>query len=79
MIFGHLNFGAPKAMGEENMVKGMLLINHSNQLCETCLLEKNSRSFPKEATTRAAKLLQLVHADVCGPTNTLLFDKNIIY
>ena len=65
MRFDHFNFGALKALGEEKMVKEMHSINHRNQLCETCLLDKHSRSFPKEATTRAIKPLQLVYTDVC--------------
>ena len=55
----------------------MSSINHPNQLCEACLLGKHSkRSFPKEATTRATKPLQLVHTDVCGPINPSSFGKN---
>ena len=77
MRFGHLNFGALKALGEKKMVKGMPSINHPNQLCETCLLDKHSRrSFLKKATTRANKPLQLVHIDVCGPINPSSFGKN---
>ena len=75
--FGNLNFGTFKALGKENMVKGMLSINHPNQLCEACLLGKHSkRSFPKETTTRATKPLQLVHTDMCGPINLSSFGKN---
>ena len=52
------------------MVKGMPSINHPNHLCEACLLDKHARrSFPKEATSRATKPLELVHTDVCGPIN----------
>ena len=77
MRFDHLNFGALKSLGEEKMVKEMSSINHPNQLCEACLLDKHSRrSFPKEATTRATKPLQLVHTDVCGPINPSSFGKN---
>ena len=50
------------------MVRGLPSIEHPNQLCEGCLLGKQSRkSFSKEASTRATKSLQLVHTDVCGP------------
>ena len=50
------------------MVRGLPSTEHPNQLCEACLLGKQSRkSFPKEASTRATKSLQLVHTDVCGP------------
>ena len=77
MRLGHLNFGPLKALGEEKMMKGMPSINHLNQLCEVCLLNKHSRrSFPKEATTRSIKPFQLVHIDMCGPINPSSFDKN---
>ncbi|RDX61772.1 hypothetical protein CR513_59968, partial [Mucuna pruriens] len=54
MRFGHLNCGALKTLGDENMVKGMPHINHPNQLYEACLLGKYARrSFPKEVESRA--------------------------
>ena len=66
--FGHLNFGSLKTLVNEDMVHGLPKINHPNQLCEGCLFGKQARkSFPTEATSRASKPLQLVHADVCGP------------
>ncbi|RDX88466.1 hypothetical protein CR513_29937, partial [Mucuna pruriens] len=80
MRFGHLNFGALKALGDEKMVKGMPHINHPNQLCEACLLGKHARrSFPKEAESRANEPLQLVHTDVCGPIDPPSFEKESGY
>ena len=50
------------------MVRGLSSIENPNQFCKGCLLSNQSRkSFPKEASTRATKPLQLVHADVSGP------------
>ncbi|GKV50107.1 hypothetical protein SLEP1_g56822 [Rubroshorea leprosula] len=61
---GHLNFGGLKALASEEMVNGLPKIYHPNQLCEGCLFGKQARkSFPKEATFRASKPVQLVHAD----------------
>ena len=55
-------------MAKTMMVRGLPSTEHPNQLCEACLLGKQSRkSFSKEASTRATKSLQLVHTDVCGP------------
>jgi hypothetical protein len=59
------------------MVNGLPFINQPNQLCEGCLIGKQFRkSFPKKFTTRANELLQLVHADVCGPIKASSFGKN---
>jgi hypothetical protein len=74
---GHLNFGGLKLLAKTNMVRGLPSIEHPNQLCEGCLFGKQSRkSFPKEASTRANKSLQLVHADVCGPIKPSSLGKN---
>lgn len=64
-------------LSKKKMVKGLPPIYHTDQLCEGCLLGKHSRkSFPKEASTRAKKPLELVHADVCGPINPSSLGKN---
>jgi hypothetical protein len=52
----------------EKMVNGMNLkevpLHH---VCEVCIVGKHQRmSFPKDEATRASKLLELVHNDVCG-------------
>jgi hypothetical protein len=56
----------------EKMVNGMNLkevpLHH---VCEACIEGKHQRtSFLKDETTRASKLLELVHNDVCGPMKT---------
>jgi len=39
--------------------------------CEGCLLGKSHRdAMPSVATSRATKVLELVHSDVCGPLST---------
>ena len=63
--FGHLNFDGLKLLEKKSMVRGLPFINHPEQFCEDCLLDKHHQSnFPKEATSRASKPLQLVHKDV---------------
>jgi hypothetical protein len=52
-----------------NMVNGMNLkevpLHH---VFEACIERKHQRtSFPKGEASRASKLLELVHSDVCGP------------
>jgi transposase InsO family protein len=50
------------------MVKNIPHIDHSDKLCEGCVLGKHPRNyFPKEASYRAKKVLELVHTDICGP------------
>jgi transposase InsO family protein len=56
----------------ENMVNGMNLkevpLHH---VCETCIEGKHQRtSFPKDEASRASKLLELMHSDVCEPMKT---------
>ncbi|GKV02915.1 hypothetical protein SLEP1_g15292 [Rubroshorea leprosula] len=75
--FGHVSFGGLKAMASKRMVKGLPLVNQPDQLCEGCLLGKQSRkSFPKESQSRAMRPLQLVHTDVCGLITPCSFGKN---
>ncbi len=63
---GHLNMATLKDL--DAMVNGMNLkevpLHH---VCEACIEGKHQRtSFPKHEMTRASKLLELVHSDVCG-------------
>ena len=75
--FGHLNFGGLKLLSEKEMVKGLPSISLPDQFCEGCLLGKHFRkSFPREATTRARKPLELIHTDVCGPIDPHSLGKN---
>jgi hypothetical protein len=67
---GHLNMASLKKL--ENMVNGMNLkevpLHH---VCEACIEGKHQRSpFPKGEASRASKLLELVHSDVCGSMKT---------
>ena len=66
--FGHLNFGGLQLLSKKKMVRGLPSISHPDQVCEGCLLGKQfKKSFPKESSSRAQKLLELIHTDVCGP------------
>jgi transposase InsO family protein len=50
------------------MVKGLPNIEESSKACEDCAIGKQHRgSFPKKSTWRASHVLQLIHADICGP------------
>jgi transposase InsO family protein len=65
---GHQNFSALQKMARTGMVHGLPTIGHVEQLCEACLAGKQRRSaFPQAAKHRAPEVLDLVHADLCGP------------
>ena len=71
---GHLNAKSVKAL--ENMVSGMNLGKTTSNVlplaCEGCVEGKQARQpFPTDGGTRASKILELVHSDVCGPMKTL--------
>lgn len=66
--YGHLNNGSLRELSQKTMVKGLPKIEESSKICEDCMSGKQHREpFPKAATWRAEKKLQLVHADICGP------------
>jgi transposase InsO family protein len=66
--FGHLNFGGLRQLSNKRMVKNIPHIDHSDKLCEGCVLGKHPRNFfPKETSYRAKKVLELVRIDICGP------------
>ena len=70
---GHLNAKGVKAL--QNMVSGMDLGKVPSNVvpfaCEGCVKGKQARQpFPSDGGTRATKVLELVHSDVCGPMRT---------
>nr|GEV07010.1 putative zinc finger, CCHC-type [Tanacetum cinerariifolium] len=65
---GHANFYTLEIMGKKRMVNRMPCDAHPKQLCNGCVVAKQTRqSFPDEAQRRASKPLELVHTDLCGP------------
>jgi transposase InsO family protein len=66
--FGHLGFQALRALSKGDMVRGLPSIEQVEQLCDSCLAGKQRRhTFPATTKYRAPNLLELVHADLCGP------------
>ncbi|XP_037497309.1 uncharacterized protein LOC119371385 [Jatropha curcas] len=50
------------------MVHGLPQMKAPLKLCKDCLVGKQQCDpFPKKSTWRASQVLQLVHADICGP------------
>jgi len=57
------------------MLKGLPSIIYPNQLCEGCLVGKQSNKiFLKKSTSRANQPFQEIHIDVCGSIKPCLFD-----
>ena len=55
------------------MVKGLPQFRASQRVCEDCLVRRQHRDqFPNKSMWRASSILQLVHADICGPINPIL-------
>ncbi|RVX12019.1 Retrovirus-related Pol polyprotein from transposon TNT 1-94 [Vitis vinifera] len=54
------------------MVNGLPQFQPPSKLCKDCLVGKQHRSsIPKKSNWRAAEILQLVHADICGSINPI--------
>lgn len=65
---GHVNFDSLRKMSSKRMVLGLPHLEQENQFCESCLVGKQTRtSFPQATSYRATRMLELVHADLCGP------------
>lgn len=65
---GHINFDSIKLMVSKKMVYGIPKIEHVNEICESCLVGKQTRlPFPKASAFRSQQVLELIHGDLCGP------------
>jgi len=65
--FGHLNFRALHDLSGKNMVDGMPAVKRIEQVCDGCVLGKQHRKpFPSVSSFRAEKVLELIHANLCG-------------
>ncbi|GKA72947.1 zinc finger, CCHC-type containing protein [Tanacetum coccineum] len=65
---GHLNFESLKTMNQKDLVHGVPAIKHTTQICDVCLVGKQSRApFPKKAKGRSISPLDLIYGDLCGP------------
>lgn len=66
--YGHLSFTGLKTLQQKAMVNGLPQLKTPSRLCKDCLVGKQHRdSFPKRSSWRAFQILQLLHADICGP------------
>ncbi|WVZ95284.1 LOW QUALITY PROTEIN: hypothetical protein U9M48_041069 [Paspalum notatum var. saurae] len=59
---------ALERMAKKEMMRGLPMIEHVGELCDSCLAGKQKRQpFPKKAKFRAQDPMELVHGDLCGP------------
>jgi hypothetical protein len=67
---GHLNFDHIVKLNNEGIVKDLPRIsNLNNSVCETCQMGKLTRAqFKSKSFTYSKKPLQIVHMDLCGPS-----------
>lgn len=66
--FGHVNFLAMKLMTTEKMAHGLPVFSQPKDVCEGCLMSKQTRrSFPHQTKYHATHALELIHGDLCGP------------
>lgn len=65
---GHISFKTIKTMASSDMVLGLPNIDGEKNMCDSCLVGKQTRhAFPKVTSYRASRMLELLHADLCGP------------
>lgn len=66
--YGHLNFKSLTQLRDKDLVRGVPVIVTPNRVCESYATRKQTRKmFKNRAPKRARHLLEVVHADVCGP------------
>ena len=77
-LLGHLHHGALKVMQQIYMglPKGTLA---QIDTCKACTMGKCAKATFHEKENRAAKILERVHSDVCGPLSTALKVKHKYY
>lgn len=69
--YGHLSLKGLRIPAQKGMVKGLPNLEESSKVCRDCMVGKHHREpFPKKSPWRATQRLQLIHADICGPTKS---------
>lgn len=65
--YGHLSFKGLNLVIQKNMVMGFPALQDSKKVCGECMVGKHHRdSFPKKSSWRASKILEPIHANICG-------------
>ncbi|CAL2257637.1 unnamed protein product [Prunus armeniaca] len=74
MRYGHLNQRSLQLLHQKDMVVGLPSIQYEKAICEGCIFGKFHRLIFSQSTWKARAPLELVHADICGPTRTPSFN-----
>jgi hypothetical protein len=78
--FGNLNFGSLSFMHKKNLTRGFpSFIEPDNKICEGCAIGKQHRDNFPHHHFRESEPLALVHANICGPVQTLSLGKNMYF
>lgn len=67
---GHLNFSDLNKL-QNGLVSGVEFSNKDDETCVPCIKGKQCRLPFKNVGSRAAKTLELIHSDLCGPMETV--------
>ncbi|KAK9893169.1 hypothetical protein P389DRAFT_134000, partial [Cystobasidium minutum MCA 4210] len=67
--FGHRNLQSMMNMAKHNLVTGLDITDLDSEThCDPCGLGKMTKAdVPKRSTSRATRVLELVHSDLKGP------------
>ena len=66
--FGHLHYKGLKTLQTLNMVHGLPTLDFTAIACSDCFTGKQHRTpIPKTSKWHASTILELIHADICGP------------
>ncbi|GJY83497.1 retrovirus-related pol polyprotein from transposon TNT 1-94 [Tanacetum coccineum] len=69
--YGHLYVKGLQLLQSKDMVSGLPTIKSLEKTCEGCMVGKQAKqSFPTGKSKRAEGVLELFHADLCGPMRT---------
>lgn len=66
--YGHLSYKGLRTLSAKGMVEGLPDLAASNFTCTDCFTGKQHRNIiPSSSKWRASSVLELIHADICGP------------
>ncbi|GKC32579.1 retrovirus-related pol polyprotein from transposon TNT 1-94, partial [Tanacetum coccineum] len=69
--YGHLNIQGLQLLKNKQMVSGLPVIKPLEHVCKGCVVGKQTKqSFLVGKSKKAEAILEIIHADVCGPMRT---------